>query len=382
MDELRLKIESLIESGVEGDYWDFKQEWHAETEKLIHDILCFANTVHHNDCYIIFGISNIGEYVSLEDSKRRKQSDIIDCLYNIHFAGDNVPQISVETFDVDNRILDILIIHNSLKTPFYIKGTNKNHHKLVAGYIYTRNKDRNTPINQNASVEQIEMLWKKRFNLTQPVLKQIYNLIEHKHLWQQYEDSYYYIYNSDFVIVEETDYDLKGKEFYVHTQYNPNVMYQNIRIMNRMTVLEEYQAVLLDSAVYKTPVPEWEFIHYTYPSRKADISYKYYLKDSLRYKLQLFYEDLTSYEACYSKKRYDRVIVYFSNEKERTDFEKYILQNFEMYKEYYETLDKEDEFYIDEENANAETAYKKELNDGLVLNKMLYEFRVNINNMK
>lgn len=40
------KILTLINKKVEGDYWDYKQEWHSENERLLLDILCFANTVH------------------------------------------------------------------------------------------------------------------------------------------------------------------------------------------------------------------------------------------------------------------------------------------------------------------------------------------------
>ncbi len=44
------KIYKLISKKTEGDYWDFKQEWHKDNERLLHDILCFANTVHDRDC--------------------------------------------------------------------------------------------------------------------------------------------------------------------------------------------------------------------------------------------------------------------------------------------------------------------------------------------
>ncbi|EMS72258.1 hypothetical protein CTER_1758 [Ruminiclostridium cellobioparum subsp. termitidis CT1112] len=43
------KMKYLINSSHEGDYWDFKQAWHTENERLLHDILCFANTVHNEN---------------------------------------------------------------------------------------------------------------------------------------------------------------------------------------------------------------------------------------------------------------------------------------------------------------------------------------------
>ena len=56
MNKSRLQelVLSLLEQGKEGEYWDFKQEWHEKIEDLLKDIICFANTVHSKDCYIIF----------------------------------------------------------------------------------------------------------------------------------------------------------------------------------------------------------------------------------------------------------------------------------------------------------------------------------------
>ena len=66
----------FIRKGKEGEYWDFKQEWHERIEDLIKDIICFSNTVHNEDCYLIFGISDNLEIVGMRKN-RRKQADII-----------------------------------------------------------------------------------------------------------------------------------------------------------------------------------------------------------------------------------------------------------------------------------------------------------------
>ncbi|MRB55765.1 ATP-binding protein, partial [Bacillus thuringiensis] len=60
-----IKIKNLILSKSEGEFWDFKQEWHRDNERLLHDILCFANTVHEKDCYIIIGVSDNGDIVGI-----------------------------------------------------------------------------------------------------------------------------------------------------------------------------------------------------------------------------------------------------------------------------------------------------------------------------
>jgi len=49
-------INYFLSVGKEGDFWDFKQEWHENIEDLLKDIICFANTIHDENCYIVFGV--------------------------------------------------------------------------------------------------------------------------------------------------------------------------------------------------------------------------------------------------------------------------------------------------------------------------------------
>ena len=55
---LKDRIDYFLEQGREGEFWDFKQEWHEKIEDLIKDIICFANTVHDEDCCLVFGVSD------------------------------------------------------------------------------------------------------------------------------------------------------------------------------------------------------------------------------------------------------------------------------------------------------------------------------------
>ncbi|MED3089731.1 AlbA family DNA-binding domain-containing protein [Bacillus toyonensis] len=156
------KVKNLILSKSEGDYWDFKQEWHKDNERLLHDILCFVNTVHDRDCYIIIGVSDNGEIIGINEDNRRKQADILDWLSNTVFAGDNTPEVKVDTIEIEGKEIDILTIFNSYNVPYYLKSKSNKYRNIKEGYIYTRVGDKNTPINQNASIQQIEMLWKKK----------------------------------------------------------------------------------------------------------------------------------------------------------------------------------------------------------------------------
>lgn len=163
--KLELIIRKLIEKKFEDDYWDFKQVWHEDNERLLHDILCFANTVHDKDCYIIIGVSDNGEIVGVSEKNRMNQADILDLLSNTDFAGDNIPKINLNTIEVEGKYIDVLTICNSYNVPYYLNSKSIKYSKIRDGYIYTRVGDRNTPINQNANIQQIEMLWKKRLGL-------------------------------------------------------------------------------------------------------------------------------------------------------------------------------------------------------------------------
>ena len=58
--------EILIEKGYEGEYWDYKQEWHENIEDLIKDIICFANTPHEENGYLLFGVDDNGNVVEMK----------------------------------------------------------------------------------------------------------------------------------------------------------------------------------------------------------------------------------------------------------------------------------------------------------------------------
>jgi hypothetical protein len=47
--DLESEILELIERRTEGDYWDFKQQWHFNNVDLTHDIICMANSPANRD---------------------------------------------------------------------------------------------------------------------------------------------------------------------------------------------------------------------------------------------------------------------------------------------------------------------------------------------
>jgi len=374
VDSLTSTVRYLIESKYEGDYWDFKQEWHKDNERLLHDILCFANTLHNKDCYIIVGVTDNGDIVGVDKENRMKQANIIDLLSNTVFAGDNTPVVKVNTVIINGMEIDVLTIFNSFNIPYYLKRKSKKYKNIKEGYVYTRNGDRNTPISQNSTIQQIELLWKKRLGLTQPPLFQIVNRLENKLEWVNSDNTYYNMFNPDFKLVEEYDDDRKTGEFYVYSQSNSKFMYKDLKIMYNQTILKEFQLVILDSGKYKTPIPNWGFVGHDEWGINHKYTYKYYLKDSTAYKLQQFYFDISNEEEVFAKRDFDEVILYFDNEQERTAFESYIEENQELVESYLAEAEKV-YFMIDTSNELEASDAKQRLSVGLALNKALQNFR-------
>ena len=376
--ELEERIESFIMKRCETEQWDFKQEWHEKIEDLIKDIICFANTVHDKDCFLIFGISDDYQIVGMT-KPRRKQADIIDTLNNLHFAGDIVPKIELQTIFLIGKEIDVLIIKNTNLTPIFLK---KQYGRMKSGCIYTRIGDKNTPNDSNAEYHEIEMLWKKRLGLTKSPLEFIYDSMNTKLNWNEYEESWYHIYRPEYVIRtyrddEDCSDNRQRDEFYSYSQVNESTSFMLLDIMANQTVLEGYQIVCLDSGRLTIPVPEWGFIKKSFHSYDK-ISYKYYSRGTKRYTLLRFMYDPDNGEERYAYNHLMNVVLVFSSEDERIAFEEYVTYNFDDFKE---RLNKTDQYdHIKTESERRTEVYREKLNAGFVLNEMLKEYRCNSEN--
>jgi hypothetical protein len=379
IEDLSRKVALFIQEGKETEQVDFKREWHSENERLLHDILCFANTIHNHDCYIIIGVDDDGTVFGVEkDLNRKKQVEILDLLSNTSFAGDNAPQIAVDTIHVDGKEIDVLTIFNSFDVPFFLRRKVKNYTILKEEYIYIRNGDKNTATNRNATYREIEALWKKRFLLLLPPLEQIRNRLENALEWTEGEGGYFNNYKPEFQIIldyPEEERTFTG-EYYVFSQTNPSYRYGELKILFNQTILKNFQFVTLDGGRYKTTTPTWDFI---YDSDKSDLwnsklGYKYFLKDSLDYQLQQFLYDPSDSEEMIAKKRFDKVVLYFLNNEERLTFNAYVLENQVIIERLIENAENQ-YFSVESDNELYRIGCLKNLRTGFALNQMLILFR-------
>ena len=364
---------SLLEKGKEGDYWDFKQEWHEKIEDLLKDIICFANTVHSKDCYIIFGVADDLTVTGMT-KVRRKQANIIDALSNLMFAGDIYPKIELTTININGKDVDILKIFNIEKTPIYLK---KQYGQMRQGCIYTRVGDKNTPDNGNADMMDIENLWRKRFGLTKSKLEYIYDHLENKTEWNEFEESFYNIYYPELTIEIEWNVDSDNRripEFYVYAMPNHHVSYETLNIKCQQTILDSYQIVVLDGGRLSVPAPSWGAIIAAKNDFDKKYVYKYYEKDSLTFRIFKFLYNPENSDHRFALWHYKEVVLFYESEKDRKEFEFYVNENREEFEKRCKDLNSK--FTVDlSDKTLSKDIYIERLRTGCVLSEMYKEWR-------
>ncbi|WP_317411801.1 ATP-binding protein [Clostridium baratii] len=369
-------INNLINSGIEGDYWDFKQKWHKDNEELLRDILSFVNTIHNKDCFLIIGVSDDCVITGVENDENRKQQvNILDLLGNCNFAGQNIPKISVETLYLESKEVDILIIYNSNDVPMYISKRNKKHHKIQENYIYSRVGDRNTPINENSNIYIIEQLWRKRFGLNRDSIELFKEALKDKWNWNRNKEGWYYKFNPEFIIKEiDSDYD-RLPCFYSYTMINERTSYYDLQIIYKGTVLDEFQEVVLDSGRYVTISPLSYFVPKDKYHRET-FEYRYFTKGTMEYLLYdfLYRTEDTQCEETWAKNNFDEVVLFFNNESEQKQFEQYAEINIKRIEKYVNKSLEHPYNYVPRNDRESKMIQEK-IEIGTICKRLLEDFR-------
>lgn len=324
MNELEDIIRELVELKYEGEYWDYKQEWHKDNEELIKDILAFSNTYHSKDCYIIIGVADNGDIFGFtEESNRKRQADLIDMINSCNFSGDKKPKISVKTIILNEKEIDVLIVYDTEDTPISIKKRNGKQHKLNPGAIYTRIGDSNTSIKETADDTIVEKLWKKRFKLETDILERYKKVLRDKWNWRQNRNGWYYKFDPNFVIIEEICEDKLRLPFYAYNMENETTSYYNLKIIYNGTEIGEFQEVVLDSGRYSIISPDIELLKLV-PYSREYYEYRYFVRDSLDFLLYDFlYREEHHKEDEYAKMKLNELLIIFNSNDEKEKFREY-----------------------------------------------------------
>ena len=334
--ELAEIVKQLQAKHHEGDYWDFKQEWwEPKDSEMIKDILCFANTVHSRDCFIILGIENNNYTVVPFQKPRKKQADVLDTLSKVKFAGENIPDVSVYSdIPLDGGIVDVMVIHDSDRTPFYLS---EDKQSLKQGRIYTRTGDRNTASDSNATALEIEQLWKKRFHLSQPVLEQFMKELGNHPNWQYTEnDTYYNVYRPEFTLVPNWDSrDHSFREFYTELFPDQNSSSLPYECKYYGTYLKCLYIASLDGGRYHIPYPD--------VSNVKDIDnmrFFYMMEDSDKMKVLKFLTHFSLFDWSSYSGIFFSYIPLFKNWKERDAFKQWLEENYSLFVQRFDKVKK------------------------------------------
>jgi hypothetical protein len=339
------EIQGLIASKREGDYWDFKREHHNNKADLLHDILCMANSQQDHDCYIIFGVEDkTGNIVGVEnDENRRNQQGVIDFLRSKKFAGDNRPTVEMRTIKHDEHVVDVLIVFNTLKTPFYLSedycdgGTNKNK-TVKANAIYTRIGDTNTPINKTADMHNVEYLWKKRLGLHLTPLERFCYLLRDKSQWDYWREDHYNKQYQEYTILlgschpelcgGEFDSNSQRHEVYSYLMEKKNACYDEVFINYYGTTLMSFKTIVLDDGRLHVTMPDLDIL-WQESSHGKTIQYYYYIKESVLYLLRQYLFNQECDPSLHAMRRLESVVLVFKDENEHKEFSEYIKSNLE-----------------------------------------------------
>lgn len=340
--ELKKLITNLINQKCEGEYWDFKLKWHDNMDDLIKDIFCFTNTAHFNDCYLIFGVNDNYDVIGVKE-ERKTLASINDKLQSLEYGSVDIPIVELESIDIDNKIIDILIVKNCDNTPVYLNRTNG---KMLKGCIYTREGDKNTPNSGNALISQIEVLWKKRLGLNKSKLEFIKEHLLKKEEWIQSSDESNYkyfdynIYLPEYIIEEVQEDSKFSKSWFSYMECNSNEYRNVVQIKYNNTVLYGCGITTLDGGRYTTTYPDECLAGKMLDKIGYEICFNYYIKGTMKYCLHKYYLNKLSY--CYESSYNDFIknILIFENRYEFESFHLWVKNNVETIREKMSTIQK------------------------------------------
>jgi predicted HTH transcriptional regulator len=176
----------------ESEWLDFKRQHYDNTAKLLHDILCLANSYSEHDRYLVFGVDDDGSLHGVAgDSSRKTSANLHDFLRQAPL--NRIPTCELGTHVVQGHELDLLTIRNRPDKPFLLtKDFEKQGERVRNGVVYTRIGDTNVPLKESAPQDLVELMWRERFGLGLSPLERAERFLGEPERWKKMGDGYLY----------------------------------------------------------------------------------------------------------------------------------------------------------------------------------------------
>lgn len=336
--DIKRIVQDLLRRGYEGTYWDYKEDYTDCKEDKLIDIICMANNIDGRDAYLIYGANDDGIVTGIENTTHTRYTtkSVTEFLRSKPFAGGYVPKVSVQIVEIENHELDVLIIHSTRNTPYFLANNFSQSHDrkkhLVAGAIYTRVNDINTPRNQTASYEHTEHLWRRRFGMDMTPSEKFLFFLENTQNWSETNwdiDKHSYCKKSP----EYQLYALESNDGYETLAYfydDERMLYAPLELRYLTTTLYETELWYMDMGRCLIPKPEKKYMI------EQGLFYYYIELDSLSGKLL----PLFAYgkKQCNNRSGQQMPVLIFETEETRLSFEKWVKENIELKNSYSEEL--------------------------------------------
>lgn len=336
-------VREFFYQGTEGEYWDFKEkpyfyEGQSKEEKnkkkndLLHDIICMANNLSNRDAYIIMGIQDKPIKITgvKQFSNKWTQEKYQDFLQNLTWAGDMIPTVEFRT--INDGDLDVLIIKKSNKIPFYIT---KKYSKVRENQIYVRKGSKNTAIDSQAEIGDIEKLFEFRFGLTPFPKERVINYITDHNHWTEMKGNYetrswYYEKFPEYTmeLVDDPQNDELRAPVYALIHPNVRTTWEILRIKYHQTILLEFSSHYIDEYRGLSVQPRYNFLKLFEGVNNINLktNFYYYLADSVEINLMYLLEELHEQDG-EALRQHLSLIPVFKNDDEREAIEKYVEEN-------------------------------------------------------
>lgn len=336
-------VRELFYQEIEGEYWDFKEKpyfYEGQSEKdknkkkgdLLHDVICMANNMSNHDAYIIMGISDKPVEITgvKQFTKKWTQESYQDFLQKLSWAGDCVP--SVELRSINNGNLEVLVVRKSNKVPFYLT---KRYNKVKENQIYVRKGAKNTAIDSQASIDDIEKLFKFRLGIIPFPKERVITYIEDTENWVKMKSSYesiswYYDPFPEFTIdlIDDPQNDELRTPVYALIHPNARSSWQILRLKYHQTILLEFTSHYIDEYRGFSVQPKYNFLKFSngFEDIELNSTYYYYLHDSIEIKLIYLLKELLEQDGEACRRHLNLIPIFYSND-ERKIIEKYIEEN-------------------------------------------------------